>query len=157
MAKKAITENEAYNRVAARCVQREYCRADWYRKLQEAGLTAQQTEKVLDRLEDEKFIDEERYSRSFVHDKLLYDRWGRIKITYSLRQKAISNEHISAALATIDEEEYVGILKEVLRLKSKSIKADSGYEHKQKLARFAASRGFEPGLVFKLLDLDDEY
>ena len=157
MAKKAITENEAYNRVASRCVQREYCRADWFRKLQDAGLTAQQTEKVLDRLEDERFIDEERYARSFVHDKLLYDRWGRIKITYSLRQKAIPADHITAALATIDEEEYLQILKEVLRQKAKSIKAESDYEHKQKLARFAASRGFEPGLVFKVLDLEDEY
>ena len=156
MAKKPITESEAYNRVASRCVQREYCRADWYRKLMEAGLTAQQTEGVLDRLEDEKFIDEERYSRSFVHDKLMYDRWGRIKITYSLRQKAISNANIMAALDTIKEEEYIDILKEVLRLKSKSIKAETDYEHRQKLARFAAGRGFEPGLIFKILDLDDE-
>ena len=155
MAKKPITENEAYLRVSARCVQREYCRADWNRKLQEAGLTAQQTEKVLDRLEDEKFIDEERYSRSFVHDKLLYDRWGRIKIAYALRQKAIPSALITAALETIEEEEYLQILKEVLRQKARSIKADSDYEHKQKLARFAASRGFEPGLVFKMLDLEE--
>ena len=157
MAKKPITENEAYNHVASRCVQREYCRADWYRKLMEAGLTAQQTEGVLDRLEDDKFIDEERYSRSFVHDKLYYERWGRIKMSYSLRQKAISNDNIAAAMATINEEEYVDILKDVLRLKGKSIKADSEYEHRQKLARFAAGRGFEPGLIFKLLDLDDDF
>lgn len=157
MAKKTITEEEAYNRVAARCVLREYCRADWYRKLQDAGLTVQQVERVLDRLEDERFIDEERYARSFVHDKLCYDRWGKIKITYSLRQKAISNERIEAALATIVEEEYIGILKDLLRQKDRSVKADSDYERKQKLARFAAGRGFEPGLVFKLLELEDMY
>ena len=144
MAKKPITEEEAYNRVASQCVMREYCRADWYRKLLTAGLTQQQVEKVLDRLEDEKFIDEERYCRSFVHDKLCYDRWGRIKISYSLRQKAIANEHIEAAMSTINEEEYLEILKE------------NDYERRQKLARFAAGRGFEPGLIFKTLDLDDE-
>ena len=157
MAKKAITEAEAYNRVASRCVQREYCRADWYRKLIEAGLSPAQTEGVLDRLEDEKFIDEARYARSFVHDKLYYERWGRIKMTYSLRQKAISNENIALAMETINEEEYLGILQEVLRIKGKSIKADNDYEYRQKLARFAAGRGFEPGLIFKMLDLDDEY
>ena len=156
MAKKPITENEAYNRIASRCVLREYCRADWYRKMLDAGLSPQQVESVLDRLEDEKFIDEERYSRSFVHDKLLYDRWGRIKITYSLRQKAIANEYIQAALATIDEEEYLQILKDLIRQKTRSIKAENDYELRQKLARFAAGRGFEPGIIFKMLDLDDE-
>lgn len=156
MAKKPITEEEAYNRVASQCVLREYCRADWYRKLLTAGLTQQQVEKVLDRLEDEKFIDEERYCRSFVHDKLYYDRWGRIKISYSLRQKAIANEHIEAAMSTINEEEYLEILKEIIRQKSRSIKAENDYERRQKLARFAAGRGFEPGLIFKTLDLDDE-
>ena len=156
MAKKPITEEEAYNRVASQCVMREYCRADWYRKLLTAGLTQQQVEKVLDRLEDEKFIDEERYCRSFVHDKLCYDRWGRIKISYSLRQKAIANEHIEAAMSTINEEEYLEILKEIIRQKSRSIKAENDYERRQKLARFAAGRGFEPGLIFKTLDLDDE-
>ena len=156
MAKKPITIDEAYNRVASQCVLREYCRADWFRKLLTAGLTQQEVDSVLDRLEDEKFIDEERYSRSFVHDKLLYDHWGRIKITYSLRQKAIANEHIEAGLATIHEEEYLEILKEVIRQKKRSVKAENDYELRQKLARFAAGRGFEPGIIFKMLDLDEE-
>lgn len=156
MSKKPITVDEAYNRVASQCVLREYCRADWFRKLLNAGLTQQEVESVLDRLKDDKFIDEERYCRSFVHDKLLYDRWGRIKIRYSLRQKAIADEFIEAALATIDETEYMDILQDVIRQKKRSVKADSDYELRQKLARFAAGRGFEPGTVFKLLDLNDE-
>lgn len=156
MAKKPITVEEAYNRVASRCVQREYCRADWYRKLLDGGLSPQQVESVLDRLEDEKFIDESRYCRSFVHDKLYYDHWGRIKMTYSLRQKAISNELIAAAIDTINEEEYLQILKEVIQQKKRSVRAENDYELRQKLARYAAGKGFEPGIIFKILDLEDE-
>lgn len=156
MAKKAITEEEAYNKVAARCVQREYCRADWYRKLLDAGLSAAQVDQVLDRLEDERFIDESRYSRSFVHDKLLYDRWGRIKISYALRQKGIATQVITAAFEQIDESEYIGILKDLLKQKGRSVKGDNAYACRQKIARFAVGRGFEPGLVFQLLDLDDD-
>ena len=74
-----------------------------------------------------------------------------------MKQKSISNENIETALAAIDEAEYLRILKDVLKLKSKSIKAETEYERKQKLARFAAGRGFEPGLDFKLLDMDDEF
>ena len=157
VAKKPITIEEAYNRVASRCVLREYCRSDWYRKLQEAGLTAQQSGEVLDRLEEEKFIDEERYARSFVHDKLHYDRWGRVKMTSALRQKAISYEDIFTAISSIDQEEYLNILKDVLQKKAKGMKANSDYELKQKLARFAAGKGFEPGLVFKVLDLEETF
>lgn len=156
MQKKNLSSEEAYRRAAAGCARREYCRADWYGKMLAAGLTAAQAEQVLERLQQEHFIDEERYCRSFVHDKLRYDRWGRVKIACALRAKGIASATVDEALAAIDEDEYRGVLSALLAQKARSVQAAGEAERRRKLARFAAGRGFEPSLVFSLLQLEGD-
>ena len=152
----SLTPEKAYAQAAARCSVRECCRADWQQKWKRSGLSDEDIEKVLMRLESEGFIDENRYARAFVHDKLNYDHWGRIKMRAALQQKGLSASDIFEALETIDEEAYVEILKAVLVAKERTLKGVEGYEKKQKLARFAVGRGFEPSLVFRNLDLADD-
>ena len=94
------------------------------------------------------------YARAFVHDKTLYDHWGRMKTRQALAVKNIGNEHIEQALATIDEEEYQQILRKLLLTKTPTIKAATDYERAQKLLRFAAGRGFEADLVFRVMGED---
>lgn len=151
-----LTPEKAYAQAAARCSVRECCRADWQQKWRRAGLSAEDTEKVLMRLESEGFIDENRYARAFVHDKLNYEHWGRVKIRAALQQKGVSSSDISEALDAIDEEAYEQILRDVLTAKSRALKEPEGYTKKQKLARFAATRGFEASLVFRWLDMPEE-
>ena len=152
----SLTPEKAYAQAAARCSVREYCRADWQQKWWRAGLSAEAVENVLMRLESEGFIDENRYARAFVHDKLNYDHWGRVKMRAALQQKGLSASDISEALDTIDAEAYEEVLKALLAAKERTLKGAEGYERKQKLARFAASRGFEISLVFRLLDMADD-
>lgn len=150
------TPEEAYARAAARCAVKEYCRADWLRKLREVGVGEADAEAVVARLEREGFVDESRYARAFVHDKWEYDRWGRIKIRAALRQKGLSATDVDEALAQIDEEAYAAGLRALLAAKRRTVKADSDYARRQKLARFAAGRGFEPVLVVRMLDLQED-
>lgn len=150
------TPEEAYARAAARCALKEYCRADWQRKLREAGVGEADAEAVVARLEREGFVDEGRYACAFVHDKWMYDRWGRVKIRAALRQKGLSAADVDTALAQIDEEAYADGLRALLAAKQRTVKADSDYARRQKLARFAAGRGFEPGLVMRMLDLQED-
>lgn len=151
-----LTPEKAYAQAAARCSVRECCRADWQQKWRRAGLSDEDTEKVLMQLEKEGFIDENRYARAFVHDKLNYEHWGRVKISTTLLFKGLSRSDISEALDTIDEEAYEQILKDVLTAKERTLKGVGGYEKKQKLARFAIGRGFEASLVFRWLNIPEE-
>ena len=77
---------------------------------------------------------------------------GTHKNTAPLRQKKIDNEHIQAALSQIDEGYYRTLLQEILIKKRSSLGNEESPANRAKLARFAISRGFEPGLVFTLLD-----
>lgn len=148
--------DEAFARAAARCARREYCLSEWRDKLRAAGLVPADAEAVLRRLEAEGYIDERRYARAFARDKSLYDLWGRIKIRHALRQKHIADADIDAALADIDDAAYREGLRGLLQRKSRSLRAGNDYERRMKLARFAASRGFEPALVFDLIGDGDD-
>ena len=77
---KPFNEDSALLWATSRCAQRECCRQDIKKKWMEGGLDDATCERLLDRLEDEGFIDEARYARAYVHDKLEYDHWGRLKM-----------------------------------------------------------------------------
>ena len=142
-------ESHAFSYAASRCAVREYCCRDWYDKFVSGGLPAEAAERVVARLVEERFIDEARYARAYVHDKVLYDRWGRVKIRQSLRMKGLPDSVVSESFSAVTCEEYEEALRCVLEQKRRTLKARNDYEFRQKLARFAIGRGFEPALVFE--------
>jgi regulatory protein len=138
-----MAENEALNRMAAYCSGAEHCRAEVHEKLLRQELDGNAIERILNRLEKEKFIDSERYTRSFVNDKLRFGKWGKLKIKQALYFKQISPEVVNRGLEEIDKEEYLSVLRDLLEKKKKTVRAKDGYELKGKLIRFALGKGFE--------------
>ena len=139
----------------SRCAVKEYCCSEIASKLQQKGATPDETEALLERLVNEKYIDEARYAAAFVSDKFRFDHWGRIKINHALRQKGIADSLIREALEAIDEEEYRTMLTEFIQSKRRTTKGDTPYAVNQKIVRSAITRGFEPHLVFDLVQLDE--
>ena len=141
-----------------RCARRECCRFDVEQKLRETPLSATDRELVLDALEDEKYIDSARYARAFVHDKLAYDRWGRLKMQQALRLKRIPQCDITEAFSEmIEADAYREALRAVIASKLRSLRFDASdkqavFAASQKLVRHAASRGFEADLIFSTID-----
>ena len=109
---------------------------------------------LIDRLIEEGYIDEGRYARAFVHDKILYNGWGRVKVAQQLRAKGVCPAYIQEAMPCITEEQYAEAFQKVLRSKQRSIKGETDYEVRQKLARSLIARGFEPSYVFENMDLE---
>jgi regulatory protein len=138
-----MTEKEALNRMAAYCSESEHCRLDVRDKLLRQELDEGAIARILNRLEKENFIDNERYARSFINDKLRFGKWGKVKIKRTLRLKQIPEEVIAKGLEEMDQKEYIWILKEVLLKKKKTIQTTNEYELKAKLTQFALGKGFE--------------
>ena len=59
------------------------------------------------------------------------------------------------AMPCITDEQYAEVFQKVLRSKQRSIKGETNYEVRQKLARSLIARGFEPSYVFNHLDLEN--
>ena len=111
---KELTAGEALNKAAAYCTLCERCISEVSTKLTAWGVPHGEQEKIIARLTNEKFIDEARYCRAFVNDKVKFNRWGRIKITAALREKKLPQEYIKEAIEDIDEEVYQQALKETI-------------------------------------------
>ena len=140
--KKKLTEEQLFYRLSALCAKAEHCRQEMAAKMRTWQVPDDVQQRVIGRLADEHYIDDDRYARAFVHDKVRYAKWGRRKIEQALYMKRIPDDAIAAALDDVDTSEYVEILRPMLQAKAKSIKADSPYELEMKLMRFAAGRGF---------------
>ena len=105
-----LTDEEALNRVASYCSTAEHCRAEINEKLQRWGIAYETIARILDQLEAEKFIDDERFCRAFVNDKFRFSKWGKMKIAQGLYMKKIPSDVVWRYLNEIDEEEYLSVL-----------------------------------------------
>ena len=147
--------------LARYCSQSERCLFDVRNKFQDENLSEEAEKRIIDKLVRDKFIDEKRFARSFVHDKFRFNHWGRVKIAYELKVRGVPPEVYSEAIETIDEDEYFTVLTEILTNKKRTLKGRSRQDIFQKLCRFAVARGFEMPLIVNTLkkmikNIDDD-
>lgn len=152
---KEITAQEAYLRLTALCAQAEHCRQEMRDKMTRWEIDSDTQEQIISRLVKERYIDDERYARAYVNDKIRYQKWGRRKVQQGLWQKRIDSDVQERVLAEVDDEEYLSVLCPLLKQKRKSVKAASDYELNQKLIRFALGRGFTYDIIRQCLDVGD--
>ena len=153
--KKEKTEEEAFLQLAALCANAEHCQYEMLEKMKRWELSDEAQARVMARLIEERYVDDRRYARAFVKDKICYNKWGRRKVQQGLWMKRIDKEIQDEVLDEIDEKEYLNVLKPLLKQKRKSIKANSDYELNQKLVRFAYGRGFTFDIIRQCLDVSD--
>lgn len=153
MPPKEITENDALLRLTALCSQAEHCSGEVDDKMRRWGMDEDARARVLARLVELKFVDDGRYARAFVRDKVKYNKWGRRKVEQALWAKRIDEETRRSALAEVDDEDYLAVLRPLLKARRRTLKAADGYELNRKLVRFALGRGFDYRLVRLCVDV----
>jgi len=144
---------EAKEKAARYCAYQERTRREVFTKLAGYGLSPTDIEAILDELEAEGFYDEERYAQAFCRGKFNNNKWGKFKIVQALRQKEVPEQHIQTGLAEIEDAAYRDILSGLIKKKLKSIRDNAPFTRKHKAARYAIGKGFEPDLVWEILDI----
>ena len=150
------TEQEAYLTLAALCAQAEHCQWEMLEKMRRWEVPEEAQARVMQRLVKERYVDDERYARAFVKDKIRYNKWGRRKVDQALWQKHIDENIRKRVLDEVDDDEYLKVLRPLLKQKRKSTKANSDYELNQKLMRFAMGRGFTFDIIRQCIDVEEE-
>ncbi|MCI6336828.1 regulatory protein RecX [Prevotella sp. P2-180] len=151
-----MTEEQALQKLAALCSQSEHCTSEMKEKMTRWGIDEDAQQRVVEYLVANRYVDDRRYARSFVNDKLKYNKWGPRKIEQSLWMKHIDESILREALDDVDNEEYISVLRPLLTSKRKTTKAETDYEMNQKLLRFAIGRGFTFEQVKEVIDDVDE-
>jgi regulatory protein len=142
-----MNNKEALIKIRSICSRQEQCRQDILVRLSKWDISESDSDKIMLILEKEGFVDHNRYATSFANDKLKFNKWGKVKIRWMLRQKDIPEDIIERALSLIDDDEYFNTLSGELKKKIKSLKSENEYNKKGKLVKFATQRGFEYEII----------
>jgi regulatory protein len=153
--KKSLSPEQALNKLRNLCSKQEKAEGDLRKKLLQWQIGSSDADDIIKTLKEEKFLDHQRYARAFVHDKYNFSGWGTIKIQHALKQKGIENVYIEEALEENikDKDEYNNKLYTLLEQKIAGIKNEPDVmKKKAKLFRYGQSRGYEPWLIYEILD-----
>jgi regulatory protein len=146
---------QVLHRAAALCSRKELSSGQIRAKLKEWKVDEPWTEKILNHLIEQKFVDDRRYASLFAREKFRLNRWGRVKIAHHLRQHGIGEEIIEDALKEIDEDTYYRICKDLIKGKSASIKDKNAFTRKGKILRYLSGKGFETDLIYRILNSEE--
>ena len=148
---KPLSPDQVLDKMAKYCAYQERCVKDVKDKLKTYDIAEKEKNIILEYLLDNRFVNDERFAKSFVRGKVNQSGWGVNKIRFHLIQKGIDKDIIEEALGQTDEEAYRQRLIEILKAKAKTVKAASDYEKKRKLAAYAMQKGFEGSLIWEVL------
>ena len=149
------TEEQALSTLTTLCSHSEHCTGEMLEKMRRWNLSEEAQARVMAYLTDNRYVDDERFTRAFVKDKLLYNKWGRRKIEQALWQKHVDAQIYQPILDEIGQNEWKAQLLPLLKSKRKSVRGQSDYEVNAKLIRFALGRGFTMDVIRLCLDSDE--
>ncbi len=147
------TVRQAFSKMARLCSRSEQCTADIRKKIAAFELPEEAIDKIITDLKTEKYLDDERYAKAYAKDKFKFNKWGRVKIRHTLRMKGVSESDIQTGLDEIDVEKYKKVLIKTMKDKAKTVKKKNKFEKMGQIIRFAQTRGFEPELIHRYLNL----
>jgi len=153
---KAIPYNEALKKIEYYCSYQDRCYKEVENKLYEYLLEPEEKQNILIYLIENKYINEERFAKSFARGKHFYKNWGRIRIKQELKFRDISNTNIELALEEI-KENYENRFNEYALKKWDQITGGTFEKKRTKLQTRLNYKGFENNLIYTFLeDLNNE-
>lgn len=149
---KRKSSQEALQSLMRLCARAERTTGDARRLMSRWGVPEEEREGVVQRLVEQRFIDNRRYAEAYTREKSQLAGWGARKISMHLAQKGVEREIIAQVVATLDGDAQLCRLEERLRRKLRMTKAASDYELRGKLLRYALSQGYDYDTAFAAVD-----
>lgn len=144
MANRELSKAEWLDKCEAYCARAEHCAADVRRKLFEWGAPQDLFDEtggieplwreIEESLYANDFLNDSRFCQAYVHDKVAYQSWGRVKIRAGLQTLHLPDSAINEAIENIDETLYTQNLRELIASRQK--------DPEDKRLRFLLQRGF---------------
>ncbi|EFB92492.1 RecX family transcriptional regulator [Prevotella bivia DNF00320] len=150
--KKPITEAQALKKLGDLCAKTEHCSGEIMEKMYKMGLPEDAKTRIMEKLTKYSYVDDERFTNAYVYDKIRYNKWGRRKIEQALWAKRIDNKIANLVLDAVPDEEYLSVLRPLLKSKYPTIKAETDYERSVKLIKYALGKGFTFDLIKQCID-----
>jgi len=151
--RKTLSPSQARQKIYRYCAYQERCHHEVRNKLFEMGLRSNEVDELIVHLITEGFLNEERFAKAYAGGKFRMKNWGKNKIIHALEGKGVSSNCIKMALKEIDELDYRIVLRKILHGKKENADVDNPYVMRNKIAKHAIQKGFEPELVWTEIKL----
>ena len=146
-----ITPAQALGKIQKYCAYQERSHQEVKYKLQSYGLHAEVVDEIISRLITDNFVNEERFAKAFAGGKFRIKKWGRNKIMYELESLGLTKNCIDRGLKEIDSTEYLQTLLSHIQKRALESSEKNLFAKRNKVARFAISKGYEPELVWETI------
>jgi regulatory protein len=133
------------------CSYQERCISEVEQKLKDLAVQRKKIPDIINQLQKEGYLDEERFARAFAGGKFRLNKWGRNKIEFEMKIRGIPELMIQEGMAEIDENEYLQTLKELMIHKYNEIKSDKNVNIREKILNFAYGKGYEMEFILGFL------
>lgn len=152
MEKKSLTFSEIKLKLVNYCVYQDRCHAEVEQKMKEFLLIEEAKEEIMLYLLKENYLNEERFTRSYIRGKFYIKHWGKNKIKINLKQNQISEKLINACFDEIDEADYEKTIKKMYEDYYSKQKGLKEYQKKSKTIKYLISKGFEYEKINNIFD-----
>ncbi len=144
--KKSYTLEEIKQKMAYYCSYQDRCHAEVEQKMRDFLLIPEAKEEILLYLLEENYLNEERFTRSYIRGKFYIKSWGKNKTKNHLKSKGISEKLINRCFDEIDNQDYQKTLTRIFNdYYAKQTGKD--WQKKSKTIKYLLSRGYEYHLI----------
>ena len=150
------TEQQALFTLTALCSQSEHCSQEMIDKMKKWQMPEDVQARIMEYLIKEKYVDDSRFAKFFINDKIKYNKWGRRKVEQALWMKNIGKEISNPIFEEISDDTYIEVLRPLIIQKSKTVKGKNEYERTMKLIKFALGRGFDMSIIRQCIEEVEE-
>lgn len=151
-----LTPEQGWEKIKPFCAYQERCHAEVKEKLYGYGLHGQDVERLLSRLIEENYLNEERFAVAYAGGHSRIKKWGKIKITHALKQKGVSAYCIKKALNSIDHDEYFDSLAKLANAKWELLKKQPIMARRFKCRQYLLQKGYEGNLINDVMKLVEQ-
>lgn len=152
MFRNKLNPDQAWQKIRHYCAYQERNHYEVSEKLFGFGLRKTEVDLLVSRLIEEDYLNEARFAKQFAGGHFRLKKWGRIKISYELKQKRISTANIKSALKEIDEDDYRLVLLKLAQTKWRALKNEQHLNRRAKTTQYLLQKGYEAPLIQEVID-----
>ncbi len=141
--KKSYTFSEIKLKMANYCAYQDRCHQEVEQKMREFLLIPEAREEIMLYLLQENFLNEERFTRSYIRGKFYIKSWGKVKIKSQLKFKGVPEKLINSCFDEIDPEDYRKTISKIYENYCLKYSGLNSFQQKSKAITYLLSRGFE--------------
>ena len=147
--KKRFSPTEALAKIQHYCAYQERSHKEVKSKLHDYGLYQSEVDEIVSQLITDGFLNEERFAKAYAGGKFRMQKCGKLKIKNELEFMGLTKNCIQRGLKEIEAGDYSKTLQALIKKKASESKEENPFKKRDKVARFAIGKGYEPDMVWE--------